>query len=185
MRNVFGGTAVNKRKIFVSYSHRLDQDAANTFRKFFSNERDVFIDKSIRDDIGENADETIKGRLRHLIANSTVTVVLIGSQTGGRWWIDWEIYNSLRKSRGNERNGLLGILIPHKSHWIPDRLNANVPKMGHIIKWPSNYRTLANEIEKAYNQRGNTPDLSKPLRRNNSSRRLKKGVSLTPWLQKR
>ena len=170
MRHVFGVPRVNKRKIFVSYSHRLDQNAANTFRQFFSNERDVFIDKSIRDDIGKNADETIKGRLRRLIADSTVTVVLIGSQTGGRWWIDWEIYNSLRRCRGNERNGVLGILIPHKSHWIPDRLKANVPEMGHIIKWPSNYRTLVNEIEKAYNQRWNTPDLSKPLRRKNSSR---------------
>ena len=83
MRNVSGGTEVNKRKNFCKLFHRLDQDAANTFREFFSNERDVFIDKSIRDDIGENADETIKRRLRRLIANSTVTVVLIGSQTGG------------------------------------------------------------------------------------------------------
>ena len=181
MRNAFGGTRVNTRKVFVSYSHRLDQDAANKFRQFYSNERDVFIDKSIRNDIGENADETIKRRLRRLIADSSVTVILIGSQTGGRWWVDWEIYNSLRKGDGNERNGLLGIRIPHKSHWIPDRLKANIPTMGHIIKWPSNYRTLVNEIEKAYNQRWNIPDLSKPLRQNNSSRRLAKRVQFPPW----
>ena len=160
------------RKVFVSYSHRLDQEAADNFRTFFSDERDVFIDKSIRADIGVNANPTIKNRLRTLIADSSVTVVLIGSQTGGRLWVDWEIYNSLRKSRGNERNGLLGILIPHKSHWIPERLQQNVPRMGHIITWPSNYRTLVNEIEKAYDKRWNTPDLSAPLRQRNSSRRL-------------
>ena len=181
MRNVFREIRINTRKVFVNYSHRLDQDAAEKFRNFFSDERDVFIDKSIRDDLGENANETIKNKLRRLIADSTVTVVLIGSETGGRWWVDWEIYSSLRKSHGNQRNGLLGIRIPHKSHWTPDRLKANVPKMGHVIKWSSNYRTLVNEIEKAYNQRWNTPDLSKPLRQNNSSRRLPKRVQFTPW----
>jgi hypothetical protein len=93
------------KKVFVSYSHRLDQDAADDFRSFFSDERDVFIDKSIRDDVGDLEKESIKKRLRGLIADSSVTVVLIGGETGGRWWVDWEIYNSLRKSQGNERNG--------------------------------------------------------------------------------
>ena len=159
------------RKVFVSYYHRLDKAAADKFRTFFSDERDVFIDKSIRVDVGANTIRTIKKKLRTLIADSSVTVVLIGSQTGGRWWVDWEIYNSLRKSHGNERNGLLGILIPRKSHWIPKRLEQNVPGMGDIISWPSNYRTLVNEIEKAYDKRQNTPDLSAPLRQRNSSRR--------------
>ena len=157
------------RKIFVSYSHRLDQQAAEDFRSFFSDERDVFIDKSIREDVGHYTTPTIKDGLRKLIADSSVTVILIGSQTGGRWWVDWEIYNSLRKSAGNERNGLLGIRIPNKHHWTPERLNDNVPTMGRIIDWPNNYRTLNNEIEAAYNQRWNNPDLSSPLRKKNSS----------------
>ncbi|MDS4019358.1 MAG: TIR domain-containing protein [Candidatus Competibacter sp.] len=156
------------RKLFVSYSHRLDQNAADDFRGFFSDSRDVFIDKSIRDDIGDLQKETIKGHLRKLIADSSVTVILIGSQTGGRWWIDWEIYNSLRKSQGNERNGLLGIRIPYKQHWVPQRLEDNIPEMGHIIDWPSNYRTLANEIEAAYDKRWNTPSLWRELRTRNS-----------------
>jgi len=156
-------------KVFVSYSHSLDQDAAEDFRNFFSDERDAFIDKSIRDDVGELENDSIKRQLRELIKDSSVTVVLIGSETGGRWWIDWELYNSLRKNEGNDRNGLLGIRIKYKQHWVPDRLTANVPTMGHIIDWPSNYRTLANEIEAAYEKRWNTPDLSQALRTRNSS----------------
>ncbi len=156
------------RKVFVSYSHRLDQDAADDFRSFFSDDRDVFIDKSIRDDVGDLQKESIKNRLRQLIADSSVTVVLIGGETGGRWWVDWEIYNSLRKSQGNERSGLLGIRIPYKQHWVPERLNDNIPTMGHIIDWPSNYRTLVNEIESAYNKRRNSPDLRRELRTRNS-----------------
>jgi hypothetical protein len=158
------------RKVFVSYSHRLDQDSADDFRDFFADQRDVFIDKSIREDIGELGNETIKSRLRTLIRDASVTVVLVGQDTGGRSWVDWEIYNSLRKSFQNERNGLLGIYIPYKQHWVPQRLVNNIPSMGKIINWPSNYRTLANEIEEAYNCRWNLPDLSAPLRQRNSYR---------------
>ncbi len=85
------------RKVFVSYSHRLDQDIADDFRSIFADERDAFIDKSIRENIGELGNETIKNRLRALIRDATVTVILIGKDTGGRSWVDWEIYNSLRQ----------------------------------------------------------------------------------------
>lgn len=112
--------------------------------------------------------ETIKNRLRTLIRDASVTVVLIGQDTGGRSWIDWEIYNSLRQGFQNERNGLLGVHIPYKQQWVPQRLLDNIPEMGHIIDWPSNYRTLANEIENAYDCRWGTPDLSAPLRQRNS-----------------
>ena len=159
------------RKVFVSYSHRLDQAVADRFRTLFHDERDALIDKSIREDIGEYQNESIKVRLRTLIAASSVTVVLIGADTGGRSWVDWEIYNSLRRSVGNERNALLGIRIPFKTRWVPSRLEANVPTMGHIIDWPSNYRTLVNEIEAAYAKRKNIPVTSAPLRRRNSSLR--------------
>ena len=159
------------RKVFVSYSHRLDQRAAEDFRNLFSSARDVFIDKSIREDVGHYTTPTIKDGLRKLIADSSVTVILIGGQTGGRWWVDWEIYNSLRKSAGNERNGLLGVQIPYKHHWTPERLKDNVPTMGHVVYWPKNYRTLNDAIEAAYNQRWNKPNLSRPLRQKNSSQR--------------
>ena len=130
------------RKVFVSFSHRLDQDAAEEFRKLFSDERDVFIDKSIRHDIGALKTDSIKKRLRELISDSSVTVVLIGAETGGRKWIDWEIQNSLRKYDGNHRNGILGVRIKYKEHSVPDRLEDNVPEMGHIIDWPRDKRTL-------------------------------------------
>ncbi|GCA70071.1 hypothetical protein MiYa_01603 [Microcystis aeruginosa NIES-2519] len=159
------------RKVFVSYSHRLDQQAADDFRKIFADERDVFIDKSIREDIGDLQAESIKARLSSLIKDSTVTVVLIGQETGGRSWVDWEIYHSLRKSYGNTRNGLLGIKIPDKNPCIPERLLDNIPNMGLIIDWPRDYRTLENAIEKAYQKSiYGTPNLSRPLRQRNSYR---------------
>ena len=103
------------RKVFVSFSHRLDEKAAEEFRKLFADERDVFV--------------------------------LIGSEIGGRKWVDREIYNSSRKRSGNNRNGLLGVRIKHKKHWVPERLKDNVPEMGLILDWPRDRRTLANNIE--------------------------------------
>ncbi|TKG89890.1 hypothetical protein EYV94_24600 [Puteibacter caeruleilacunae] len=50
---------------------------------------------------------------------SSVTIILIGAETGKRWWIDWEIYYSLLSTVGNGRNGILGIRIPNKSHTVP------------------------------------------------------------------
>jgi len=157
------------RNIFVSYAHRLDQDVADDFRDTFGLERNAFSDRSLSNqDLSHLTDETIKNTyIRPKIKNSSVTIILIGSQTGGRWWIDWEIYYSLLKTANNERNGLLGIKIPYKEQWIPNRLNKNL-HMGKIIDWPSNYRTLVNEIEAAYDCRGDSPNLKDPLRQRNS-----------------
>ena len=82
---------------------------------------------------------------------------------------DAPIYHSLRKSYGNTRNGLLGIKIPDKTTWIPERLLDNIPNMGLIIDWPRDYRTLENAIEEAYKKSiYGTTDLRRPLRQRNS-----------------
>ena len=115
--------------------------------------------------------------MSRLIQDSTVTVVLIGDETGGRAWIDWEIYHSLRERQGTlarpgvTRNGLLGIRLPYAfSHWVPDRLQKNVPSMGVIIDWPQGPIALTLEIEMAFSSRNGTPDLSDAVRQRNSSR---------------
>ncbi len=159
------------RNVFVSYAHRLDQDAADDFKTKFGSDRMVFSDRSLENiDIGHLTDATIKDNyIRPKIANSSVTIVLIGKDTGGRWWCDWEIYYSLMKTNGNDRNGLLGILIPNKEHWTPYRLQKNL-HMGKIIEMPRDYRTLNNAIEEVYENRHQQPDLSDLLRVRNSSR---------------
>jgi len=159
------------RNVFVSYAHRLDQDAADDFKTKFGTEKMVFSDRSLDNiDIGHLSDDTIKNNyIRPKIANSSVTIILIGKETGGRWWCDWEIYYSLLKTTGNDRNGLLGIYIPNKEHWIPSRLQTNL-HMGKIIEMPRDYRTLENAIEEVYEKRYQQPDLSDLLRQRNSTR---------------
>ena len=158
-----------KRNVFVSYAHRLDQDAADDFIKTFKIEREAFSDRSLSNqDLSHLTDDTIKNNyIRPKIRDSSVTIVLIGAETSKRWWIDWEIYYSLLKTAGNERNGLLGINIPNKTHSIPSRLSENL-HMAKIIDWPRDYRTLSNAIEEAYDLRSNNPNLETPLRQRNS-----------------
>ena len=158
------------RNVFVSYAHRLDQDAADEFKTKFGTEKMIFSDRSLENiDLSDYSDDTIKNNyIRPKIANSSVTIILIGKETAGRWWVDWEIYYSLYKSASNDRNGLLGILIPNKEHFIPSRLQKNL-QMGKIIEMPRDYRTLENAIEEVYEKRYQKPDLSDLLRQRNST----------------
>ena len=157
------------RNVFVSYSHRLDQSDADDFRRKFGDSGMVFSDRSLENlDIGYLSDDTIKDNyIRPKIRQSSVTIVLIGKDTGGRWWVDWEIYFSLRKSAGNERNGILGILIPNKQHYIPNRILENSDYC-EVISMPHSKFELEQAIERAYSKRFTMPNLSSPLRKRNS-----------------
>jgi len=158
------------RNVFVGYAHRLDQDAADEFRIKFSLEKGVFSDSSLANqDLRYLSDETIKRNyISPRIDRASVSIFLIGKDTGGRWWLDWEIYHSLRTQFGKNQNGILGILIPNKEHWIPERLIDN-KTLCKIIEMPRDYRTLENEVENAYQlSLKYNPDLSRALRQRNS-----------------
>lgn len=157
------------RNCFVSYSHKLDQTVADDFRIKFADAGMVFSDRSLENqDLSKYSDDYIKDNfIRPKIRNSSVTIILIGAETGGRWWIDWELYYSLIHTKNNGRNGLLGIRIPNKVHWEPERFRDNI-HMGKIIDMPNDKRTLENAIEEVYLKRTLLPNLSKPLRQRNS-----------------
>ena len=157
------------RNVFVSYSHRLDQDVVDEFRRKFGNDKMVFSDRSLENkDLSYLSNDTIKNNyIRPQLRLSSVTIVLIGAETGGRWWVDWEIYCSLRKSAGNERNGILGILIPNKQHNIPQRILDN-PDNSEIITMPKSAKELEDAIERGYLKRYHMPNLRRPLRQRNS-----------------
>ena len=157
------------RNVFVSYSHRLDQSDADDFRRKFGDSGMVFSDRSLENlDIGYLSDDTIKDNyIRPKIRQSSVTIVLIGKDTGGRWWVDWEIYYSMLKTVGNERNGVLGVLLPNKEHNIPKRILENSDYC-EVISMPHSKFELEQAIERAYSKRFTMPNLSSPLRKRNS-----------------
>ncbi len=107
-----------KRKVFISYHHDHDQDEVEAFLDEFG---DSFIAKVIGvsddDDFIDSKDsDYIMRRIREkYLTDSTVTIVMIGSCTWSRKYIDWEIASTLRDDTNNKRSGLLAITLPSEA----------------------------------------------------------------------
>jgi len=174
-------TAAPRHKIFVSYHHAGDQAYKESFIRAFGG---AFDDFSVRTrEIPDNltVDEVARRIRDEHIRDATVTVVLIGNGTWGRKHVDWEIYSSLRETRSNLRNGLLGILLPsyrlpqtcplprqraeparteYCPNNIPPRLWDNVPpnrSFGTVRPWPADATELRAWIHEAFRRRDQEP----------------------------
>ena len=140
-----------RHKVFVSYHHANDQYYKNLFDNLFSNIYDIMVSKSVQiGDIDSNLPtERIRQKIRdEYLRDSTVTVVLIGSETWKRKHVDWEIGSSIRQTEYSSRSGLLGIVLPtyprkdltkYDPYTIPPRLYDNVKSnFAQIYNWNDN-----------------------------------------------
>ncbi len=108
------------RKVFISYHHQNDQfykekllEINDSCRQLYGNP--IFIDKSVdTGDISENlSDENIRQKIRdEYLQDSTVTILLVGTETKYRKHIDWEIYSSMYDGKVNKKSGLLVVNLP-------------------------------------------------------------------------
>lgn len=102
-----------RRKCFISH-YKGDRYEVDAFIKQFSH---VFIPKVLgandNDDFIESSDsDYVMGQIRKkYLGDSTVTIVLLGTCTHSRRYVDWEIKGSLRRGDYTP-NGLLGIALP-------------------------------------------------------------------------
>ena len=164
-----------KHKVFISYHHDNDQKYRDEFETLFSKMNDVFISKSVQ--IGDINITTPTDRIRQIVRDeylrdSTVTIVLIGSETWKRKHVDWEIGSSIRDTSLNSRSGLIGIILPsyprrgntYNPYTIPPRLYDNI-KCGFakIYNWPTNPNEIQKWIREAFERRETVkPDNSYP-----------------------
>ncbi len=159
---------INRHKVFVSYHHANDQYYRNLFENLFSATYDIMVSKSVQiGEISSNlATETIRQKIRdEYLRDSTVTVVLIGSETWKRKHVDWEIGASIRNTQYNPRSGLLGILLPtyprpynepnnYYPYNIPPRLYDNIQcGFAKIYNWSDNPSAVHDWIHDAFVQR--------------------------------
>lgn len=149
------------RNCFISYHHNNDQGYLADLRKVVKSMK--VSDYSLKDDIGHLTDETIYKKVRSKMRTCSVTVVLIGSRTGHRKWIDWEIWASLRgykhpfdDKKTFRPNGLLAIYLPTESHSIPNRLQDNIDS-GYAVSmnWRNLERDFESKVNYAYWKRNN------------------------------
>ena len=150
----------DKHKVFISYYHHDDQDYKNYIDKYLSGN---IINKSVKEgDIStDNSTEYIKRLIREdYISDSSVVVVLVGSNTKTRKHVDWEIYAGLEASV-NGNSGLVGIMLPELKYdngWyyddMPDRLADNI-KSGYskYYSWDYAKNNFDKIIEEAFNNR--------------------------------
>jgi len=172
-----------RHNVFVSYHHDNDQRYRNEFEALFANRYDIMISKSVQlGDIDSNiSTETIRQKIRdEYLRDSTVTVVLIGTETWKRKHVDWEIGSSIRNTEFNPRSGLLGVFLPtyplsydgkFDPFNIPPRLYYN-NKCGFakLYKWNTDPNIVQSWIHEAFLNRNKIiPDNSYPSFANNRS----------------
>jgi hypothetical protein len=150
-----------RRKCFISYSH-FNQDEVKQFLETFA---DAFIPKVLgvndKDDFINSTDpDYVMGRIRELyLQDSTVTILLIGSCTHSRRYIDWELKSTLRRGSYTP-NGLLGITLPstNGSSHLPERFKSNWENgeescYAMYRSYPASVSQLKQWIETAYDRR--------------------------------
>ncbi|MCK6611817.1 MAG: TIR domain-containing protein [Bacteroidia bacterium] len=155
-----------KRKTFVSYYHKDDQDYRTKFENLFG---DLIVSKSVEDgDIdSDNSDEYIKQLIqKEYLSDTTVLVVLVGPKTKCRKHVDWEISGAI-SSRVGGNSGLIGLLLPsHPDHGegkkynpanLPKRLAANLDSgYAKLYDWTDDRVKMQQYIENAFNGKSET-----------------------------
>lgn len=100
-------------------------------------------------------------REQHL-ANTSVTIVMVGRCTWARKYVDWEIASTLRDDLVNRRSGLMGICLPSISHLpeatlrnlLPPRLADNLNTgYAKVYRYPQSICELQGWIDDAFNAR--------------------------------
>ena len=86
--------ASDRHRVFVSYHHANDQGYKESLVTW-GVAHNIFVDMSVdTGDISDDlSDEVIRERIRDdYLRDSSITVVLVGTETKRRKHVDWEIY---------------------------------------------------------------------------------------------
>lgn len=176
-----------RHKVFVSHHHYNDHNHKQIFQLRFGNKYGVLVPGSVDlGDIDTNLPtERIRQKIRdEYLRDTSVTVVLVGTQTWQRKHVDWEIASSIRHTEYNPRSGLVGIVLPsyekeyghtmtadrfgNVTGWdpytIPPRLHDNlVCGFAKLYRWTEDYELIEELVHDAYLRKGRIlPDNSFP-----------------------
>jgi hypothetical protein len=168
-------TQAVRHKCFISYR----ATDVNYVTKFVERFDEVFIPKiiGVSDSdpfVGSSDTDYVMDQIREkYLADSTVTIVLVGKCTWSRKYVDWEVYSTLRHDKNNKRSGLLAIELPSRGDAsLPARVSDNVKRdadgndVGYA-RWhvyPRSDSVLRNLIEDAYNAPSTRSNLIKNTR---------------------
>src|SRR5689334_10874509 len=142
------------RRVFFSFHFENDIWRVNQVRNanvVAGADQAGFFDHSEYVEAKKKSQAAIDRMIRNKLAGTTVTVVLIGTETASRPWVQREIELSLE-----QKNGLLGIRIHHlkdrlqQFSWFPGptpSVPAGIPFP--CYDWDKDLERLSREIEAA------------------------------------
>jgi hypothetical protein len=144
------------RRVFFSFHHERDIWRVNQVRHsnvVHGTDAAGFFDHSEYEGVKRKGDEAIKRRIREKLVGTSVTIVLIGYETAGRLYVQYEIQKSAEQG-----NGFLGIFIDHLKNqdgrtdrWLFQPAIPGVPR-GHAFPtydWDKDLDRFRREIEAA------------------------------------
>jgi hypothetical protein len=107
-------------RVFISYHHDNDQWYKEELVRF-SKEYDIFEDWSV--DTGDIDDNLPDQQIREIIRDeylreSTVTILLVGTETKNRKHVDWELYSSMYNGSKNKKSGIIVINLPSTNNTL-------------------------------------------------------------------
>ena len=117
---------MTKHKVFISYHHDNDQWAKEKLLELNS-KYDIFIDGSVdTGDISDDlSDEEIRKKIRdEYLRDTTVTILLVGTETKNRKHIDWELYSSMYDGKVNK-----------KVRYPGNTASVNKPSVYYSLSW--------------------------------------------------
>jgi len=141
-----------RRKAFISYHHEIDQGWADSLGETYGDRYELFYDSSLDDEVDSDDPKYVDRVIREdWVIGTSITIVLCGSQTYKRRYIDWEIRSTLF-----HEHALLGIRLPTAMTnaagqvIVPHRFNDNYwSGYAHWMTWPVSGDALLAGIEVA------------------------------------
>lgn len=144
----------SKPRLFVSYHHGNDQAWYDAFVKYFGTANEVFTDRSLDRRIDSaNHDYTMSVIRGEYIKGTSVTIVLCGTETWKRKYVDWEVKATLDK-----QHALLAVILPtNTGNLVPQRLYDNV-QSGYAAwtNWTDSPKMLSLAIQETKTAAQNT-----------------------------
>ena len=100
--------------VFISFHHDNDQWYKDELVRWGTDNR-IFNDGSV--ELGEIPDDWDSQQIREYIRDehlkdTSVTILLVGTETKNRKHVDWELFSSMYNGKKNKKSGILVINLP-------------------------------------------------------------------------
>ena len=106
------------RKTFISYKYSEAKDLRDNIINAMGEDATYYTgETSSSPNMSDKTTEYIKNKLKDMIYNTSVTIVIISPNMKASQWIDWEIEYSLKQVKRGDKysgvNGIVGVVMEH------------------------------------------------------------------------